>query len=472
MSLSPATATWVDAHYEQSILPVLAEYVKIPNQSPLFEKNWRETGHMERAVALLSGWAREQLPPGATLEVVRLEERTPVLFIDIPGSGGADGTVLFYGHLDKQPEMTGWREGLGPWLPVREGDKLYGRGVADDGYALFAALTAVNAARREHGAHARAVILIEACEESGSHDLPAYVEHLAPRLGTPSLVICLDSGCANYDALWVTTSLRGLVLGTLEVSLLTEGVHSGDGTGAIAASERVFRHLLERLEDSGTGELRLPELFVAIPEARRTQAARTAAALGDTSWSRFPLQPGVEPVTRDGAELILNRTWRPGLALTAADGWPAIANGGNVLRPFTKLTLSLRLPPRVDPHAAARAVKSLLEREPPYGAKVKFEIVGASAGWDAPPLSPWLERALEQASQRHFGNAAFYVGEGGSIPFMHLLGEKFPQAQFCITGVLGPGSNAHGPNEFLHIPTAKKLTCAMADVLLEHARRT
>jgi acetylornithine deacetylase/succinyl-diaminopimelate desuccinylase-like protein len=302
--------------------------------------------------------------------------------------------------------------------------------------------------------------------------LPAYVEHLAPRLGTPSLVICLDSGCANYDALWVTTSLRGVVLGTLDVSLLSEGVHSGDGTGAIAASERVFRHLLERLEDSRTGELLLPELSVAIPEARRAQAVRTAAALGDTLWSRFPLQPGVEPVTRDGAELVLNRTWRPGLALTAADGWPPIANGGNVLRPYTKLTLSLRLPPRVDPDIAARAVKAALERDPPYGAKVKFEIVGASAGWDAPPLSPWLEKALENASVRHFGNAAFYVGEGGSIPFMHMLGQKFPAAEFCITGVLGPGSNAHGPNEFLHIPTTKKLTCAMADVLVEHARRS
>jgi acetylornithine deacetylase/succinyl-diaminopimelate desuccinylase-like protein len=470
--LSDATTAWVAAEYEQVILPTLAEYVTIPNKSPLFERGWREAGHMERAVALLSGWARERLPAGSTLEVVRLEERTPVILVDIPASGGADGTVLFYGHLDKQPEMTGWRDGLGPWTPVREGERLYGRGVADDGYALFAALTAVNAARRDGSSHARSLILVEACEESGSHDLPAYVAHLAPRLGTPSLVICLDSGCANYDALWATTSLRGLVLGTLEVSLLTEGVHSGDGTGAIAASERVFRLLLERLENSRTGELLLPELSVAIPEARRAQATRTATTLGDTLWSRFPLQPGVEPVTRDGAELILNRTWRPGLALTAADGWPSIANGGNVLRPLTKLTLSLRIPPRVDPDAAARAVKTVLERDPPYGAQVKFEIVGASAGWDAPPLSPWLERALEAASRRYFGNPAFYVGEGGTIPFMHMLGQKFPEAEFCITGVLGPGSNAHGPNEFLHIPTVKKLTCAMADVLAEHARRS
>jgi len=467
--ISDHTAARIDDDYERSILPTLAEYVAIPNKSPLFDRDWRAAGHMDRAVALLGDWARPRLPSGATLEVVRLGERTPVILIDVPASGGATGEVLFYGHLDKQPEMTGWREGLGPWTPVREGDKLYGRGVADDGYALFAALSAVNAVRADGLPHARSLILIEACEESGSRDLPAYVEHLAPRLGTPSLVVCLDSGCANYDALWVTTSLRGLVIGTLEVSLLREGVHSGDGTGVVAASERVLRVLLDRLDDSRTGAMLLPELTTPIPEGRKAQAERTAAALGDAVWSRFPLQPGVTPVSRDPAELILNRTWRPGLALTAAEGWPTLEAGGNVLRPFTKLTLSIRIPPRVDPERAAAAVQTALERDPPYGAEVKFRRIGANAGWDAPPVSAWLEAALDAASRRHFGAPAFYLGEGGTIPFMHMLGERFPNAEFCITGVLGPGSNAHGPNEFLHVPTAKKLTRAVADVLAAHA---
>jgi acetylornithine deacetylase/succinyl-diaminopimelate desuccinylase-like protein len=469
--ISDQTAARIDDEYERSILPALAEYARIPNKSPLFEREWRAAGHMERAVALLAEWARPRLPSGATLEVVRLGELTPVILIDVPAAGGAAGEVLFYGHLDKQPEMTGWRDGLGPWTPVREGDKLFGRGVADDGYALFAALSAVNAVRADGLPHARSLILIEACEESGSRDLPAYVEHLAPRLGTPSLVVCLDSGCANYDALWVTTSLRGLVIGTLEVSLLTEGVHSGDGTGVIAASERVMRVLLDRLEDSRTGAILVPELSTPIPEARKQQAERTAAALGAAVWSRFPVQPGVTPAAADPAELILNRTWRPGLALTAAEGWPSLEAGGNVLRPFTKLTLSLRIPPRVEPERAAAAVQALLEREPPYGAKVVFRRVGANAGWDAPPVSAWLEAALDAASRRHFGSPAFYLGEGGTIPFMHMLGERFPHAEFCITGVLGPGSNAHGPNEFLHIPTAKKLTRSVADVLAAHAAR-
>jgi acetylornithine deacetylase/succinyl-diaminopimelate desuccinylase-like protein len=197
----------------------------------MFDPKWREHGHMQRAVDLLAGWAKDHLPPGATLEVVQVEDRTPVIFIEVPGTARDGDTVLMYGHLDKQPEMTGWDDGLGPWLPVMRGERLYGRGGADDGYAIFASLTALNVLAEQGRPYARCCVLIEACEESGSFDLPAYIEHLAPRIGTPSLVVCLDSGCGNYDQLWCTTSLRGLVLGTLEVSLLREGVHSGDGSG-------------------------------------------------------------------------------------------------------------------------------------------------------------------------------------------------------------------------------------------------
>jgi acetylornithine deacetylase/succinyl-diaminopimelate desuccinylase-like protein len=469
---SSSTTSWVEDLFRSSIVPTLVDYIKIPNKSMMFDPEWRAHGYMDQATEMFAAWARTQLPTGATLEVVRLGERTPVIFIDIPGTGGRAGdTVMLYGHLDKQPEMAGWRDGLGPWTPVLEGDKLYGRGGADDGYALFASLTAINALRRDSIPHARCVVLIEACEESGSVDLPAYIEHLAPRIGQLSLVICLDSGCANYDQLWSTTSLRGLVLGTLDVSLLTEGVHSGDGTGVIAASERVVRQLLDRLEDSHTGQIKLAELATEIPRQRILQAERTAQVIGDETWSKFPLQPGAQPVTRDNVELILNRAWRPGLAITGAEGWPAIGNAGNVLRPFTRLKLSIRIPPRVDPDAAARAVKQLLEKDPPHGARVSFEISGANAGWDAPEMAPWLDKALDAASQRHFGKPAMYMGEGGTIPFMYMLGRQFPRAQFCITGVLGPGSNAHGPNEFLHLPTARKLTLCVADVVAEHARQ-
>lgn len=472
MPVSAESAAWVEEQFARSIVPTLMSYIEIPNKSPAFDAEWRKAGHMERAVELLAGWAREALPEGATLEVVRLGDRTPVIFMDVPATGGAVGdTVLLYGHLDKQPEMSGWREGLGPWQPVLEGDKLYGRGGADDGYAIFASLTALAALRRDNLPHARAVVLIEACEESGSFDLPAYIEHLAPRLGDLSLVVCLDSGCANYDQLWATTSLRGIVVGTLEVSLLREGIHSGDGSGVVASSFRVLRQLLDRLEDAQTGEIKLQALHVPIPAERAEQARRAAAVLGDEVWNKFPLQSGVKPVLEDDSELVLNRAWRPALAVTGAEGLPPVANAGNVLRPFTRVRLSLRLPPRLDAAAGAAAVKALLETNPPYGAQVAFVGVSAANGWDAPPLSPWLSAAFEAASQRYFGKPAMYLGEGGSIPFMSILGERFPNAQFCVTGVLGPGSNAHGPNEFLHLPTARKLTLSVADVLEAHARR-
>jgi acetylornithine deacetylase/succinyl-diaminopimelate desuccinylase-like protein len=472
MPVTDATAKWVEEQFESSIVPTLVDYIKIPNKSPMFDPEWRKAGHMERAVTLLAGWAREHLPEGATLEIVRLGERTPVIFIDIPATGGKpNDTVMLYGHLDKQPEMTGWREDLGPWKPVIEGDKLYGRGGADDGYAIFASLTAVNAVRRDRFPHARCVVLIEACEESGSADLPAYIDHLAPRIGELSLVVCLDSGCANYDQLWSTTSLRGLVIGNLEVSLLSEGIHSGDGTGVIAASERVVRQLLDRLDDSHTGQIKLEALATQIPRQRILQAEATAKVIGAEVWNKFPTQPGVRPVTDDLVELILNRTWRPGLAITGADGWPPIGNAGNVLRPVTRLKLSIRIPPRVDPKAAAAAIKDTLEKDPPYGAKVSFTDIGSNAGWDAPEMAPWLDQALTAASERHFGRPAMYMGEGGTIPFMYMLGERFPRAQFCITGVLGPGSNAHGPNEFLHLPTARRLTLCVAEVLAAHARQ-
>jgi len=472
MTLDSASATsLVDETFRATIVPTLTDYIRIPNKSPMFDPQWQQHGHMDKAVDLLAGWARKHLPDGATLEVVRLENRTPVILIEVPGTARDGDTVLLYGHLDKQPEMIGWREGLGPWIPVLDGDRLYGRGGADDGYAIFASLTAINVLRAQKIPHARCVVIIEACEESGSPDLPAYIDHLEPRIGTPSLVVCLDSGCGNYDQLWCTTSLRGVVIGNLEVSLLGEGVHSGDGSGVIADSFRVVRTLIERLEDGHTGEIRALDLYAQIPRGRIEQAARAAEVLGDEIWNKFPVHAGVTPVTSDPAELIINRTWRPALAITGADGLPRPLDGGNVLRPSTTLKLSLRVPPTVDAKAALLRVQQIVEASPPYGAKVTFTPGGADGGWDAPALAPWLEQSLDRASRAQFGKPPVFMGEGGSIPFMGMLGKKFPAAQFFITGVLGPHSNAHGPNEFLHLPTAKRLTMCVSGVLADHAQR-
>jgi acetylornithine deacetylase/succinyl-diaminopimelate desuccinylase-like protein len=453
--------------WDESILPTLREYITIPNQSPAFDRDWAAHGHMERAVNLVADWVRAQEIPGLRLEIVRLDKRTPLIFIEVPGATAE--TVLLYGHLDKQPPMEGWRDGLGPWTPVVVGDCLYGRGAADDGYAIFSAVAAIRALTLGGMVHARCVVVIEACEESGSFDLPHYIAALKDRIGEPGLVICLDSGCGDYERLWVTTSLRGLVGGDLTVSTLREGVHSGNAGGIVPSSFRILRQLLDRIEDPVTGAIKVPELSVEIPAERAEQAARAAKVLGARVYGEFPFQSSCSPMDSDPETLILNRTWRPQLEITGAGGLPALEAAGNVLRPSTTVRLSLRLPPTVDPKRASVAVKRLLEAEPPYGAQVTLASDGwGASGWNAPSTAPWLAESVRRASLAAFGQEACFMGEGGTIPFMAMLGERFPRAQFLITGVLGPRSNAHGPNEFLHIPAAKKLTACVAQVLADH----
>lgn len=455
--------------WDSSIVPTLEQYIRIPNQSPLFDPDWKRNGHMDRAVALARQWVESQNVKGLTLEVHELEGRTPVIFMEIDGD--ASSTVLMYGHLDKQPAMVGWEDGLGPWTPVMRDGKLYGRGGADDGYAIFATISSIRALQ-EHGiAHSRIVVLIECCEESGSVDLPAYIDLLADRIGTPSLVICLDSGCGNYEQLWMTTSLRGSIVGNLTVEVLTEGVHSGDASGIVPSSFRILRILLDRLEDAETGRL-IPEwLHAEIPPERLEEAKATASVVGDEVWSRFPFVPGMQPVGKDPLDLLLNRTWRPALSYTGQAGMPDLVQGGNVLRPKTSLKLSLRVPPSLDAADLDERMKELLEKDAPYGAKVTFEPEKGGGGWVAPPIAPWLQESVESASQAYYGKPAMTFGEGGSIPFMGMLGARFPEAQFLITGVLGPQSNAHGPNEFLHVPYARNLTACVAQVLADERGR-
>ena len=465
MKMSPIRS-FIRETWQASIIPALEEYIAIPNESPGFDPQWREHGHMDSAVELFSSWATDQKIPGLDLHVAEAEGRTPLLLMEIPGSGR--GTVLLYGHLDKQPPMEGWRPDLGPWTPVLEDGKLYGRGGADDGYGMFAALTAIKALKLESIPCARCVILIEACEESGSLDLPYYVHALADRIGTPDLVVCLDSGCGDYERMWVTTSLRGLINATLSVSTLTEGVHSGAASGIVPSSFRILRRLLSRLEDEDTGQILPRELHVDVPPDRLAQARAAAQVLGAGVHREYPFQPGATPVGDDATELLLNRTWRPQLEIIGAAGLPALEQAGNVLRPETRVKLSLRLPPTADPDAAVACLIDTLTKDPPYQAMVAFEAEPGDGGWNAPAFRPWLEASMARASREFFGRDACAIGEGGTIPFMGMLAEKFPEAQFMITGVLGPKSNAHGPNEYLHLETAMNLTGCIARVLRDH----
>ena len=461
--------TQIDRTWDESILPELVEYVRIPNKSVAYDRDWEANGHMERAAQHMRRWAEAHAPQGSTVEVHRLPGRTPLLVVDVPGK--VDDCVLMYGHLDKQPEFSGWSDGLGPWDPVIRDGKLYGRGGADDGYALYGSLTAIRALEDQRVPHARCVILIEASEESGSPDLVHHIDALGDRLGRPTLVVCLDAECGNYDQLWCTTSLRGNLIVTLTAEVLSEGVHSGSASGIVPSSFRVLRELLGRVECATSGAILVEELNAPIPPDRREQTRATAAVLGDTVHEKFPMPHGMRAVSNDPYELLLNNTWRPTLSITGADGLPACGAAGNTLRPYTSLKLSFRLAPTSDPQRAADAVVAALTRDPPYGARVAAKVESSMGGWNAPEIAPWLAESMQTASREFFGRDAMYMGTGGSIPFMGMLGQKFPGTQFLVTGLLGPHSNAHGPNEFLHIATGKRLTACVARVLADHARR-
>jgi acetylornithine deacetylase/succinyl-diaminopimelate desuccinylase-like protein len=471
-ALRDVTQAW-----DSKILKELTQYIEIPAKSPAFDSSWETNGYLDTVLRQTAAWIEAQKVAGLSLEIIRLPGRTPVLYFDIPAtraqSEGSGQTVLMYGHLDKQPEFSGWRNDLGPWTPKYEEGKLYGRGGADDGYAAYASIAAVQALKNQNTPHPRIVGLIETCEESGSYDLLPYIDALRPRLGDVGLVICLDSGAGNYDQLWLTTSLRGMASGTLKVEILTEGIHSGDASGLVPSSFRIMRQVLDRLEDSKSGRLLPASFHCEVPADRLAQAKATASILGEEVYKRFPWAhydcggstTFALPTTTDPLQALLNRTWTPTLSVTGAEGFPSLENAGNVLRPYTAFKLSLRLPPLVDAASAVAEMKTLLEDNAPYQARVTFESNGGATGWNAPSSTPWFEKALQTASQSHFGASVGYIGQGGTIPLMNMLSQGFPTAQMMVCGVLGPKSNAHGPNEFLHVPYAKKLTASVAEVM-------
>ena len=480
-ALSEVSQAWDD-----DIVGQLTDYISIPAKSPMFDADWEKNGFIDTVMRNAATWVASQKVHGLKLEVIRLEGRTPVLFFEVPASNGASPdeappssqTVLMYGHLDKQPEFTGWRNDLGPWTPKYEDGKLYGRGGADDGYAVYASIAAIQALKSQKAAHPRIVGLIESCEESGSRDLLPYIDALGSRLGDVALVICLDSGAGNYDQLWLTSSLRGMASGVLKVEILTEGVHSGDASGLVPSSFRIMRQVLDRLEDSATGRLLPGSFHCEVPADRLAQAQATAAILGDEVHKRFPWAhydcggstAFALPTTTDPVQALLNRTWTPTLSVTGAEGFPSLQDAGNVLRPYTAFKLSLRLPPLIDAGMAVAQLKTLLEDNAPYQARVTFEGLSGATGWNAPSTAPWFEQALNNASNAYFGAPCGYIGQGGTIPLMNMLSKGFPKAQMMVCGVLGPKSNAHGPNEFLHVPYAKKLTAAVAQVIAQLPR--
>ena len=439
--------------WDDSIVPALVEYIRIPNKSPAFEPDWAALGHMRAAAKHLQHWVAGCGVRGLTQRIVALPGRTPVLLCVIEAVRRA--------MRCSTATTTSNRSSRAGRRASARGRPCFATADCTDAAAPTTAMRRLRPLRPSPPCRIRVcrirrcVVLIEGCEESGSYDLPAYMDTLASEIGTPDLVVCLDAECGNYDQLWLTTSLRGLLAGVLTVRVLTEGVHSGAAGGIVPSSFRLLRQLIERVENARTGELHsvLQARFRSGPPPGRRGRRHPRAP---SAHARFPWAGGTGPGDVSDEKLVLANTWQPSLAVVGLGGAPALADAGNTLRPATAAKLVFRLPPTLDAERAASRVRDLLERDPPHGADVAFELEHPMSGWQAPARAPWLTAALEDASNAHFGAPLASMGCGGTIPFMKMLGERYPGVQFAVTGVLGPHSNAHGPNEFLDIATGKR----------------
>jgi acetylornithine deacetylase/succinyl-diaminopimelate desuccinylase-like protein len=347
---------------------------------------------------------------------------------------------------------------------------LYGRGCADDGYAPFLAGAVIEELRRSGVAHPRVILLLETSEESSSADLPAYLDRYRELLGEPALVVCLDAFVPDHQRLWVTVSMRGILVGDLQVSLLEEGAHSGIAGGVAASSFRVLRELLDRVEDARSGAVLLPEFNTEVPqeyqEVLARQAEVTAAPAG-----QLRLLPGVIPVHEGTLAQLTAQCWEPSVGYVGVDGAPPVREAGSVLRPSTTLRLSVRLPPGADPKAAAAALSRTLTSAPPYAAQVEFRLVAAESGWASRPPAA-VQALLDTASRQGFGRNAGLCGGAATIPFLGMFSARYPDAVIVPAGVLGPGSNPHGPDERLDLTAARNLSVALASMFAGLGQRT
>ena len=450
----------------------LKSLIRVPNLTPSADPEFLTNGLIQQAIDAVKTWIEAQGIPGLKTTVFADPGREPLLLVEIPGTAPDAKHVLTYGHLDKMPHLdpAGWRNGLGPTTPVVEGNKIYGRGTNDDGYNSFCLMTAIRYLH-EHGLkYPKITIILESGEESGDTEIKRYLDELKPRIGDVGLIVVLDCEAQDYDTVWCCTSLRGVVNGTLSIHHLATPCHSGMATGLVPSTFRIARMLISRLEDEQTGEIKVKEAHVEIPANRIQQAKDVAAHLGERSHEIVSPLDGCKLLTTDNSQLLINKAWKPGLAVTGCDGIPPIASASNVMRTNTDLKLSLRIPPGVDAEALGKTLKSVLEADPPYGAKVTYDCSAAGNGWCGRDFSPEIDQVITEASMKIFGNKPAYYGEGGSIPLCNKFQELWPEAQTLVTGCAGTDSNPHGYNESLDLPYTGKFTAIVAAILAKLAQ--
>jgi len=463
--------TWIKEQIDKTLIPTLQDYVRIPNQSRAFDPDWQTDGMNLKVCEFAKKFAEAQQLENFTVEIIQEEGRTPCVLAILNDSSDSSN-ILMYGHLDKQPPLTDqWSPGLHPYDPVIKEDKLYGRGAADDGYAFFSSVLLLKGLQTFKATLGRVVLFFETDEESGSKDLVYFLEKSEQKVKTPDLVICLDSGCCDYDHWCLTTTLRGVMNFNMKVEVTKEGVHSGMASGIIPDSFRIGRKLLEQFESSENGQVFIQDLYVNIPDDKYKQAFDLIQEMGGKIDWKFPFLPGVKPTVEDGFKQYMNRIWMPQMTLIGMEGVPNVSNAGNVLRPYTTFGISVRLPPTLDKEKAKEAVTAFFNKvAKPYNAVVTIDFKGVGQGFNSPTFDPALKQVIDTAGEKAFGKPVLCYGEGGSIPFINELNSKYPKSQFIVTGVLGPESNAHGPDEFLHIPYLKKLACTLAGVIQNYKK--
>jgi acetylornithine deacetylase/succinyl-diaminopimelate desuccinylase-like protein len=456
------TEAFVEENFEKNFVEPLSDFVRIPNLTPAFDPEYFTNGLNQQAIKFVKEYAESMKIDGLEFHHYEEEGMCPMVVMTYEGSGAPN--VMVYGHLDKQPHMEGWREGTGPISPAIIDGKLYGRGASDDGYVPFAVLLAIKNAILQGQTLPRIALVLETEEESGSHDLVPLLEKCNKWIGTPDFCICLDSGALDYSTLWLTTTLRGMMAFNMKVSIAEGAVHSGISGGAIPETFRIANSLLDRLEDTTTR--RLPLFEVEIPDSFKEEAKHIAELQGEDMYKPFKFLEGCKAMNQDDlAELYLNVNWRPSLAVTGADGMPPISKSGNVVRPSTTLRVSIRLPPGLDSVKALATAEELLLKDVPHGAKVELLSKVTGDGWCMKELSEKTVKVLDQASNNFYGKSCGQYGIGGSIPFLKVLGDKYPQTEILALGVLGPEANAHAPNETLDLPYSKKFIMTLSHVL-------
>jgi acetylornithine deacetylase/succinyl-diaminopimelate desuccinylase-like protein len=464
---------WLRQKTKEELIPAICEFIKIPNQSRLFDAEWATNGLQEKACQFAIDFANSQKLKGFSIQFIQEEGKTPALLgIVDPFAGSGEvtedlkKTILMYGHIDKQPPLNGkWSEGLGPHTPVIKDGKLYGRGGNDDGYAWFSCVLMAKALQENNLPHNRLVFFFETDEESGSRDLMYYLNKFKAKIGVPSLIFCLDSGTTDYEHMCLTTTLRGLVCFKLRVDVLKQGLHSGSSSGVVPSSFRIMRNILEQFENSNNGNLPA-ELYVDIPKDKYQQAQELIENKGGKIDFKFPMVEGMDSMGNTGFQDYINRIWKPQLSITGIDGLPSCSTAGNVLLPYTQVCCSLRIPPSKNSKEAKEQIENFFSKvKVPHNAKFSYNVYKSGTGFECPSYSKSVLEVINKAGNETFDKPVLYYGEGGSIPFLNDIKNVFPKAQFIVTGVLGPESNAHGPDEMLHLGFLENLVVTMGKIL-------